>query len=94
MKTIPFPTSYKKAILEKTKNTTIRVDEEKDKYTKGIYFATSYSGKNWGIKIKIKEVKRVKVKDLNREGIPNRSIESLKKKTGDSTVDLIRFDIL
>jgi len=47
MKTIPFPPQYKPALLKKTKNTTLRIKDELNKYkTNTIYQANSYAGKN------------------------------------------------
>lgn len=96
MNNIPFPSSYKKALLSKTKNTTIRIGKEIGKYKKGkTYNATTYQGKDWGIKIKIIQVKKLKVKDLPGFGIPMSTIKSLKKNnlSDNSKVELIKFDI-
>lgn len=46
MNNIFFPYQYKKALLNKTKNTTIRIKDEIGKYKIGeIYNAKSYAGK-------------------------------------------------
>ncbi len=81
MNTIPFPPSYKKALINKTKNTTIRAVDELGIYKVGkIYHATTYHGKPWGINIKIQQIFQTNIKSLAKHGIPKRSIDSLIKK--------------
>lgn len=99
MKVITFPSNYKDALLKGSKNITIRIDEEIDRYNKGVvYDATSYSGEDWGMKIKIDEISKVKIKDLQQHGIPERSVTGFKKKAKmmsvDDVVDLIKFHVL
>ncbi len=98
MRTIPFPFRYKKALLNKTKNTTIRVSKEVGKYKKGrIYVTESYAGRNWGVKIKINDVVSTKLGDLKDFGIPKQSINAILKQKGislKSKADLIRFEII
>ena len=98
MNTIPFPSDYKRALLNKTKNTTIRIGKEGGKYKKGkIYTVESYSNKDWGIKIKITEVIQTKLNKLVELGIPKRSIGAVLRLRGvtvNTQVDLIRFKIL
>ena len=98
-KQIPFPSSYKDALLKGSKNTTIRIDKEIGKYKTGeTYDVTSYSGQGWEIKIQIDEITKVKIKDLQSYGIPERSVSSFKKKaeglSADDVVDLIKFRVL
>lgn len=70
MDEIFFPSQYKKAILQKTKNTTIRIGKEIGKYSAGkVYLAKSYAGNNWGIKIKISSVVKTKINQLSDHGI-------------------------
>ncbi len=98
MDTIFFPSNYKKALLTKAKNTTIRICKEVGKYKKGkVYAAESYAAKNWGIKIKITEVVHTKLNKLIDFGIPKRSINAIlrrEKVFANSQADLIRFRIL
>ena len=98
MNRIPFPLNYHKALLNKTKNTSIRIGEELGRYKKGkIYKVESYDGKDWGIKIKITEVFHTKLNKLTAFGIPERSINAIlrrEKISTDDRVDLIRFKIL
>lgn len=98
MNEIFFPSQYKKALLNKTKNTTIRINKEIGKYQKGkIYSAKSYSGRNWNIKIKILKILPTKLGELSKLKIPKRSIESIQKKEKISLkekVELIKFKIL
>ena len=93
---IYFPSSYKKAILKRTKSFTIRVDKELGKYKKGhIYQAFSYAASDWKTKIKIKKIIKIKTKELIKFGIPERSVNSLKRKTmlgNNDLVELIKFN--
>ena len=93
---IYFPSSYKKAILKRTKSFTIRVDEELGKYKKGhIYQAFSYTASDWKTKIKIKELIKIKLSQLVELGIPERSVKSLRRKTmldDNDLVELIKFN--
>jgi len=95
MNKIYFPSSYKTAILKKTKNSTIRVDKEIGKYKKGhSYNAFSYSEADWKTKIKILEVNKITINELSKFKIPSKSIKSLKQKTSledKDTVELIKF---
>ena len=97
-KIIYFPSSYKKALLSKSKSVTIRTSDEIGKYEKSkIYNAYSYAGKNWHIKVRVVNVFNVEVGKLSEFGIPKRSIDSLVKKENllsKSKVDLIKFEIL
>jgi hypothetical protein len=98
MFTIPFPGSYKDSLLKGTKNTSLRIDKEIDKYKVGkIYKVGSYSGNDWKIKIKIDNILKLKIKDLHKYGIPQKSIISFKKKaknlTEEDIVDLLKFHI-
>ena len=62
---IYFPSSYKKAILKRTKSFTIRVDKELGKYKKGhIYQTFSYADSDWKTKIKIRELVIIKLGQL------------------------------
>ncbi len=85
--------------MKGAKNSTIRIDKEIDKYKDGnVYDATSYSGEDWGTKIEIDEISKVKIKDLQKYGIPERSVNSFKKKaenmSDNDVVDLIKFHVL
>lgn len=96
MNAISFPNQYKKALLNKTKNSTIRIGEEIGKYKIGkTYSAKSYAGTDWGVKIKILEIVPTTVNKLSALGIPKQSIKALQKKTfPNKKVELIRFKVL
>jgi len=93
-----FPSQYKKAILNKTKNTTIRIGKEIGKYKAGkTYLAKSYTGNDWGVKVKINSVIRTTLRLLSDHGIPERSIKATQRKKKISlneSVEIIRFTIL
>lgn len=81
MDEIFFPAQYKKAILCKNKNTTIRVGKEMGKYKIGkIYLAKSYAGNDWGVAIKINVIVKTELCRLFEFGIPKRSIATIQKK--------------
>lgn len=96
MERIPFPSFYRQAISNKSKNITLRLVNEVDKYKEGnVYLATSYTGKDWGIKIRVKKVTPTKLGKLFEFGIPKRSIKALLNKreiTPDSRVDIVEFE--
>jgi hypothetical protein len=98
MEEIFFPGQYKKALLSKTKNSTIRISAEMGRYKLGkIYSAKSYAGRNWNIKIKILKIFSSTLGELSKFGISKRSIESILKKEKISLnekVELIRFEAL
>ncbi len=95
---INFPSSYKKALLNKTKDITIRTDKEIGKYKTGfIYECYSYKNTCFGVKIKIVSVNRISVDKLSNYKIPDKSIKSFLNKTKincDEIVELIRFDYI
>ncbi|MEI7718437.1 MAG: hypothetical protein WCI72_01100 [archaeon] len=90
-----FPTEYKKAVLNGTKNSTIRVKKETGRYKVGkIYSAMSYAGKDWNIKVKILKVTKTKIGELAKAGIPEKNINSLNKKEKifpNDRVEIIKF---
>ncbi|MBI2645003.1 hypothetical protein HYW94_02405 [Candidatus Uhrbacteria bacterium] len=98
MDEIFFPSQYKKALLNKTKNSTIRIGNEIGKYKVGkIYSAKSYAGRNWNIKIKVLKIFPTILDRLSDFNIPKRSIESIQKKekiSRNEKVELIRFEVL
>ena len=98
MDEIFFPSQYKKALLNKIKNSTIRIGDEIGKYKVGkIYTAKSYAGKGWNIKVKILKVIPTTLNNLSEFGIPKRSIEATQKKEKISLnekVELIQFEVL
>jgi hypothetical protein len=98
MRKILFPAAYKNALLNKTKNTTIRIENEFGKYKKDcIYSVFSYNGKDFGIIIKIKKIINCKISDLDKYKIPKNSINSLLTKNNlslNSKVQLINFDYI
>ena len=98
MQTIPFPSQYKKVILAKKKNTTIRTSKEIGKYKKGkTYSATSYSGNDWNIKIKIKETTLTTLNKLPDFKIHPQVIASLRKSNNlleNTKVEVIRFEVI
>ena len=98
MDEIFFPSQYKKAILRKTKNSTIRIGKEIGKYKAGkTYLAKSYTGNNWGIKIKINSVNKTKLCYLSKHGIPERSIKAIQQKEKISLnefVEIIKFTVV
>ncbi len=93
-----FPSQYKKALINKKKNTTIRIGKEMGKYKAGkVYYAKSYKGVDWGIKIKVIKVIPTILNKLTNFGIHKQSLERIKrvgKINPDSEVELIRFKIL
>lgn len=95
---ILFPSQYKKALHNRTKNSTIRISDEKGKYKVGrIYSAKSYSGNEWGVKVKITRVIRTTLKELTNYGIPKRSIQAILKRERMKNIDeveLVEFKIL
>jgi hypothetical protein len=98
MKKIYFPAQYKVSLLKGKKNTTIRIDEEMGRYQAGeVYAAQSYAGRDWGVKVKIKEVHQVRVSNLGDFGFPLGSREALVKRerlADDAAVELIRFEVV
>lgn len=98
MDEIFFPSQYKKTLLSKTKNSTIRIGAEVGKYKVGkIYSAKSYAGRNWNIKIKILKIFPITLGELSSFGIPKRSIEATQKKERISLnekIELIRFEVI
>lgn len=98
MNEIFFPSQYKKALLSKTKNSTIRIDNEIGKYKVGkIYSVKSYAGKDWNIRIKILKIFPTTLGELSNFGIPKRSIEATQKKGRASIkekVELIQFEVI
>lgn len=98
MDVIFFPNQYKKALLSKIKNSTIRIRDEIGKYKVGkIYLATSYAGRSWSIKIKILKVTSTTLGELGDLGIPERSIQATQRKENislDENVELIKFHVL
>lgn len=98
MNEILFPAQYMKALLHKTKNTTIRIGQEINKYKAGkIYLAKSYAGNNWNIKLKINSVLKTEFCHLSECGIPKRSIGAIQQKekiAPDESVEIIKFTIL
>jgi len=92
MNSIFFPAQYKKAILNKTKNTTIRINKEIGKYkVSKTYIAKSYAGINWNKKIKIIKTNTIKPNKLSEFGIPKRTINLIKN---NAKVEVIRFKVL
>lgn len=95
---IPFPNEYKKALVEGKKNTTVRVEQEVGRYSQGgIYEATSYSGKKWGVLIEIKEVKRASKSDLRELNLPWQTRKKITKELESQksdTLEVITFKIL
>ena len=98
MDEIFFPSQYKKALLSKTKNSTIRIGAEIGKYKVGkTYSAKSYAGRSWNIKIKILKIFPTTLGELPKFDIPQRSIEATQKKEKISLnekVELIQFEVL
>ena len=98
MNIMPFPSTYKSALLKRSKTSTIRTGQEMDKYhVDGSYSVYSYNGNKWGVKIKITNIFKTQIINLSGFGIPKKSIESLIKKTGlknKDFVELINFKYL
>lgn len=95
---IYFPSSYRKALLQRTKTYTIRTGRELDKYKEScIYDVFSYGQTDWKLRIKIDKINKVKVDELSKLGIPKRSVDSLINKTHlglKDKVELIHFSYL
>jgi len=98
MNSIPFPNQYKKPLLNKTKNVTVRISDEVGKYNVGeIYSAKSYAGRDWNVKVKIINVISTILRKLSEFGIPYRSINAIQNKENisfNTKVELIRFEVL
>jgi hypothetical protein len=89
-----FPSQYKKALISRKKNVTIRYGDEFGKYKKGkIYSAISYSGNDMGVKVKILETKRVSVTSLKEMGINQNTINKLNREQK-GFVELIKFEVI
>jgi len=64
---MPFPSQYKNKLLSGKKNLTVRIGKEMGKYRKGReYDAQSYSGKDWGFKVRVNTIITTKFKDLHK----------------------------
>jgi hypothetical protein len=98
MDEIFFPSQYKKTILHKVKNSTIRIGKEIGKYKAGkTYLAKSYAGNSWYVKIKINSVTKTKLRQLSEFGIPERSIVATQRKEKISLnepVEIIKFTVV
>jgi|GEM_PF-1743883 len=98
MKSIPFPSQYKRSVQDGIKKWTLRMGNELGKYEKGeVYNATSYPGNNWGINIRVIDVISTKVGKLSEHKVPTKSIDSLlnREDIKESTiVDLVKFDYM
>lgn len=98
MKFINFPPQYKKAILKKIKNTTLRIKNERGKYKAGkIYLAQSYAGNSWNQKIKIAQIIKTTINQLSKYNIPAKSIRAIAKSAKISAkepVEIIRFNYI
>ena len=94
---MPFPSQYKKALLDGSKNTTIRTSEEVGKYVPGkIYAAKSYEGESLGVRIKVLKVISTSLDELNNFGIPAKDVEVVRDGVSEPNglVELIRFELL
>ncbi len=93
-----FPSAYKKSIIGKTKTLTIRTGNEFDKYKIGrTYNAYSYGGTDWKIKLKITEIKKSRISDLEKSEINQKAINHLMKENNlkkSDMVEIIRFKYL
>lgn len=64
---MPFLPQYKKKLLSGKKNLTVRIGKEMGRYRKGReYDAQSYSGKDWGFKVRVNSIINTKFKDLHK----------------------------
>lgn len=91
MKNIFFPAQYKKAIINRKKNITIRYGNEFGKYKKGkTYSAKSYAGRDMKINIMIIKITKTKIENLKELGINMNTIKKLKKEHK-GVVEVIRF---
>ncbi len=95
---INFPSQYKNAVLNQTKNTTIRVKNEIGKYKTGhTYVAQSYAGTDWGQKIKVTRIIQTKFKNLSEYGIPLKTITAIRQKekiSPEASIEIINFKYL
>ena len=98
MNEIFFPSQYKNALLNRTKNITIRTGNELGKYTSGkVYSAKSYAGRIWNIRIKILNVFSTTLEGLSAYKIPKRSIKALQKNERiriNEKIELLQFRVL
>jgi len=95
---INFPKEYARALKKGTKTVTLRVGPEAGKYKPGeTYVAQTYEGTPLNLSVKIDSSIHAYLNDLEKQGIPKRSIASLRRKEGLSDKDLInliRFSIV
>lgn len=98
MNEIYFPSQYKKALIAGSKNITIRVLNERGKYTVGkTYSAKSYAGREWGVRVKILKRIPTTLEKLFELGVPLQSIQSIQKKQKASlneNVELLKFKVI
>jgi hypothetical protein len=95
---MPFPSSYKKALQNKTKNTTIRIGKELGKYKVGnAYEAGTYGQKKWNISLRIIEIKKVQIKDLRSRGISYKTVAKImcnENLMDNDYAEIIKFEVL
>lgn len=94
MNNIFFPSQYKKAIINRKKNITIRYGGEFRKYKKGkTYSAKSYAGRNFDINVKILKITKIRIENLKELGINMNTIKKLKKEHK-GVVEVIKFEVI
>ena len=97
MEDMPFPDEYVHALRNGVKNLTVRVADEINRYKLGVkYRAVSYSGENLGMIIRIVEVIKSSVNDLQSFNVPKQEIDEILSHVTrtDELVDVIRFDTI
>ena len=86
--TMPFPDSYRRALEAGTKNTTVRMSRELNRYrVGGVYRAESYSGQPWPMKIRVVGIERKKARDVRR-------VRELRSLPPNADVEIIRFEVV
>lgn len=97
MNYIQFPSQYKKTLLAKKKNMTIRIGDEIGRYQVGkIYFAQSYAGRDWNIKLKIDSIRRTTFAEINNFNLHQSSIKRLQKENdlkAKEKIEIIKFKV-
>jgi hypothetical protein len=86
-----FPSQYKNKLLSGKKNLTIRMGKEIGRYRKGRdYDAQSYSGKDWGFKVRINSVITTTIGKLNKH-VPKQLIKNFRNLEPKTKVQVIHI---
>lgn len=95
--TIPFPGEYMRGLRAGTKNTTVRVGEERGRYMKGMtYEVTNMKGQPVGVRIKVTDVETMPLSGVDQRTRLG-TMEMIQRKHGtqpNELVDVVRFEVL